>query len=103
MVPPYQRDPIRVPDFQAEQQQEALQRVEPPVHEVAHEQIVRIWDISPNPKQLHEVMELSVNVPAYGNWRIDLDDIAFLDEQLSRLEAQFADLWFWDRSAGAQF
>ena len=87
MVSSYQSDPVRVPDFQAEQQQEAFQRVEAPVYKVAHEQVIRIWDVSPNPEQLHEVMKLPVDVTAYCNWRIDLYDIAFLDEQLSRLEA----------------
>lgn len=47
-------------------------------------------------------MELSVDVAAYCDWRIDLYDIAFFDEELASLVGQFTNLGFWYRSTGAQ-
>lgn len=43
-----------------------------------------------------------MDIAAYCDWRIDLDDIAFFDKELARLIGQFANLGFWDRSTGAQ-
>jgi len=84
-----------------------------------HEQIVGIGDIAANPKQLHEIMELAVNITAYledgvrmvkysevsrkatyRDWRRDSHNIALLDEELPGLVAEFPDLRFGYRPAG---
>ena len=48
-------------------------------------------------------MELPVYVAAYCDWSIDLDDVAFFDEELPGFVAEFANLRFGDCSAGAEF
>lgn len=67
-----------------------------------HEQVVRVRDVTADAEQLHEVVELAVDVAAYCNRRIDADDVALLDQQLARLVAQLADLVLGDGPARAQ-
>lgn len=43
-----------------------------------------------------------MDIAAYCDWRIDLYDIAFFDEELARFVGQFTNLRFWYRSTGAQ-
>ena len=43
-----------------------------------------------------------MDVATYCDWRIDLYDVAFFDEELARLVGQFADLRFRDCSTSAQ-
>ena len=101
MVPSYQRDPIRIPHLQTQQQQKALQRIEAAVHKVAHEQVVGVRDVAAHAKQFHQVVELAVDVAAYCDGGVDGDDVAFFDEQFTGFVAEFADLGFGDRAAGA--
>lgn len=103
MISSYQCYPIRVPNLQAQQQQETLQRVKTSVHEIAHEEVIRIWHISTDSEKLHQVMELAVYVAAYCDWSIDLNDVAFFDKELPGFVAKFANLGFGDCSAGAEF
>ena len=44
-----------------------------------------------------------MDVSAYCDGGVDLDDIAFLDEELTGLVAEFADLGFGNCTAGAEF
>ena len=47
-------------------------------------------------------MKLAMNVAANGDRRIDGDDIALFDQELTRLVAEFANLRFGDQAAGPQ-
>jgi hypothetical protein len=69
---------------------------------VTHEQVVRVRDITADAEQLHEVVELAVDVAADCHGRIDADDVALLDQQLARLVAQLAHLVLGDGPARAQ-
>ena len=57
-----QGDILRVPNFECEQQEECLHRVEASVDKVAHEQIVGSGAVVAHPEQLHQVVELPVNI-----------------------------------------
>jgi hypothetical protein len=46
-------------------------------------------------------MELAVYITAYCDWRVDLHDVAFFDQELAGFVAEFTDLGFGYRSAGA--
>jgi hypothetical protein len=94
--------PIWIPDFEAEEQEKGFERVEPPIDEVAHEEVIRVWNIAANAEEFHQVMELAVDVTAYRDGGVDGDDIAFFDEQFSRFVAEFSDLGFGDWSTGAE-
>lgn len=47
-------------------------------------------------------MELTVDIAADGHGSVNGHDIAFLDQELTRLVAQFAHLAFGDQAAGPQ-
>lgn len=47
-------------------------------------------------------MELAVDIAADGHGSVNGHDIAFFDQELTRLVAQFADLAFGDQAAGPQ-
>ena len=71
MVPSYQCDAVGVADFETEEEEEGFERIEAPVNEVAHEEIVCVWYIATDSKQLHQVVELAMYVAAYCDGRID--------------------------------
>ena len=85
-----------------------------------HEEVFRVGRVAAHAEELHEIMELTVDVTAYlatyqlrfhreiesrsvthRHWRRDCHDITLLDQELSRLVAYLADLGFGDRLAGA--
>ena len=51
--------------LQREKQQKSLYAVVPPVHKVPQEEVVLVRTLSPHLEQLHEVVELPVDIPAY--------------------------------------
>lgn len=102
MVSSYQGNAIRVAHFEAQEQEERLNRIEAPVNEVAHEKVVGIGDVTANPEEFHQVVELAMNIAAYRDWSIHADHVSFLDQKLSCLVAELANLGFRDRSAGSQ-
>jgi hypothetical protein len=93
-----------------------------------HKQIVCIRDVSSDAEQLHQIMELAVDIAAYLRApkldraqtqpspfptpdsleiaycyrRVDRDDVPLFDEQLPRLVAELADFVFGYRPACAQ-
>jgi hypothetical protein len=51
-----------VPHLECQQQQEGFYAVEAPVHEVPHEEVVGLGAVTPNLEQLHQVIELTMDV-----------------------------------------
>jgi hypothetical protein len=51
-----------MPYLECQQQQEGFYAVEASVHKVPHEQVVGLGAVAPNLKQLHQVIELTVDV-----------------------------------------
>lgn len=47
-------------------------------------------------------MELAVDVAAYCDWGVDLNDVTFLDEEFARFVAEVADSGFRDGLAGSE-
>lgn len=47
-------------------------------------------------------MELPVYVAAYCDWSVDLDDVAFFNQQLARFVAEVTDGGFGDGFAGSK-
>ena len=62
MVSSNQGNPVLVPDLKREQKKEGLYRMEPSVNKVAHEDVVCLGAVPADLKELHEVVELAVNV-----------------------------------------
>lgn len=71
MVPPNERYPVWIPDFEAKEQEKGFERVETSVNEIAHEEVICIRDIAANTKQFHQVVELTVDISAYCNRRVN--------------------------------
>lgn len=102
MVPANERHAVWVPNFEAEQEEEGLERVEPAVDKVAHEEVVRVGDVAADAEELHQVVELAVDVAAYCHGRVDGHDVAFFDEELAGFVAELADVVFGDGAAGSE-
>ena len=64
MVAPQERHARGVPSFQQEEEGEGFERVEAPVHEVAHEDVRGGRDFAARGKQFEQVVELAVDVAA---------------------------------------
>lgn len=60
-------DPVAVSDLEGYQKRHRLDRVVTAVNIVAHEEIIGRRQLTANSEELHQVMELAVNVAAYGN------------------------------------
>lgn len=109
MVSSYESDAVRVSYFEAEKQQKRFERVETAVHKVAcrsrwsasvtfslfhptsagqsklppltHEKIVGVRYVAAHAKQLHQIMELPVYVPAYRYRRVHSHHVGLFDEE----------------------
>lgn len=68
--------------FETQQQLESLHRVEASVDEVAHEDVSGVWNFAALVEQLEQVVELTMNVSANGDWCFDRLHIALLNEDL---------------------
>ncbi len=97
VVASYQRDPVRIPHFQCQQQQESLYGVKTSIDKVSHEKVIRLGTHATVFEQLHEVEKLTVDVTADRNGRIDVLDVAFFNEDFSCFETELFDLCFGER------
>jgi hypothetical protein len=70
MVSPQNSDPVFKSDFQSDQQSNCLDRVVTSVYIISHKQIVCIWTLSTDFEQLHQIMELTVNISAHCDWAL---------------------------------
>jgi len=102
MIAPNQSYPVWIPHLQAQQQEERFEGIESAVDEIAHEEIIRIWHIASYAEELHQIVELPVDVTAYRDGCVDSNDISLFNQEFAGLVAEFADLGFWDRPARAQ-
>ena len=90
MVAADEGDAVGVADFEAEEEEEAFEGVETAVDKVTHEEVVCIGDVTAYAEELHQVVELAVDVATYRNGGVDLHDVAFFDQELARFVAKFA-------------
>ena len=87
---------LGVAHFQSHQQRNCFQRVVASVYKITHEQVVGERDISAYGEQLDEVVELSVDVSADGDWGSDWRGVGLLHEDGSGLFCDELDLFFGD-------
>mmetsp|Transcript_6523 Transcript_6523/g.14256 ORF Transcript_6523/g.14256 Transcript_6523/m.14256 type:complete len:206 (-) Transcript_6523:14-631(-) len=80
------------PHFEGHQQRDRLHGVVATVHVVAHEQVVRVRRLSSDAEQLHQVVELPVDVTTDGHGAVDRLNILFLDQNVASFVAQLLDL-----------
>lgn len=59
-----ERHAVWVADFEAEEEEEGFKGVETAVDEVAHKEVIGVWDVAADAEELHEVMKLAVDVAA---------------------------------------
>ena len=52
-------------NLEGDEEGDSLDAVVASVHIVAHEQVVGVGRLAPDPEQLHQVVELAVHVPAH--------------------------------------
>lgn len=62
MVTTNKRNAFRIAHLEREQKQERLDRVEAAIDEVSHENVVGLRAVTADAEQLHEIIELSVDV-----------------------------------------
>lgn len=100
-------DTILVADLECHQQGHSLDRVVATVHIVAHEQIVGVRRIAANAEQLHQVVELAVDVTADRDRATDRLDIGLLHQDLASLcffiHIYELDVSFWPGKRVYQF
>lgn len=52
-------------NLKGQQEQESLNTVVAPVHEIPHKQIICFWNITTNFKKLFEIIELAVDISTH--------------------------------------
>ena len=78
MVSSQNSDPILEPHLQSDQQGHRLDRVVPSVDVVAHKEVVSVRRLTTDLEQLHQVMELTVDVSTDSDWALDWLYVALL-------------------------
>lgn len=87
MITSDQRDQIRIANFICKQQEERLNTIEPAVYKISQEKIAYARNISAISKKLQQVIELSMNIAANCDGRVDTLNVPFLHQDLSCLWA----------------
>ena len=82
MVSSQDCDPGAEPDLEGDEERDSLHAVVSSVHVVAHEQVVCVRRLSSDPEQLHQVMELSMNISAHSHRTFHCLDIALFGQDL---------------------
>lgn len=50
------------------QETDCLHGIVSSINIVSHEEVISIWGLSPDPKQLHEVMKLTMDISTHRHW-----------------------------------
>jgi hypothetical protein len=79
-------------DLEEEDVEEGLHAIEPAVHVVPHEQVVRVRQLPADLEDLQQVEELPVGVSAHSHWRPDMHQVGLLTQDLLGLLADGFDL-----------
>lgn len=69
----------------------ALSQTIVPSGRLTEEQVVCVWAKAPNPENLKQVKELSMNIPHHSDRCFDMNDVALLHEQFLGLGADGLD------------
>lgn len=72
--------------LQRNQERNCLHRIVASVNIVSHEEIVSVWRLPSNLKQLHQVMELTMDISTDCHWTSHLLHVGFLCKDLLGLK-----------------
>jgi len=89
MIAAQQGHILGVTRLQTQQQRQGLDAIMAAVHKIAHENIARLWYFPPTSKELEQVKELAVDVPADRDGASDRLDVAFFDQDFFDLCFKF--------------
>ena len=96
VVPSDEGDEVGVSHFVGQEEQEGLDAVEASVDEIPQEEVAHFGHISPVLEELEEVVELTMDVAADGDWRVDSLHVALLDQDLPSFGAEVLDFLLAD-------
>ena len=102
VIAPDERDAIRITNFQGQQEQKGLYGVEAAIDKVAHEEVICIGDVAADFEELFEVVELSVDVAADGDGRVDALDVGLFNEDFPGFGAERLHLGLFDDFTSSQ-
>ena len=91
MISPNQSNLIPIPNLQRQKQKESLYRMEPPIDEITHENIISFWTISSDLKQLHQIIELAMDISANSYWCFNILNVTFLKQNIPSHITQISD------------
>ena len=74
------------PDFESDQQGHCLNAIVASIDVIAHEEIVRLWDLSSDSEQLHQIVELTMDVTTDCHWHWNSSYVCLLTENLFSLK-----------------
>jgi len=83
---------VFITDFQSDEKSDSLHGIVTTIHVITHEQVIRIWTLTAYLEQLHEVMELAMDVTADGDGASHFLHIRLLGKNFLRLLAEGLDL-----------
>ena len=87
------------PHLQSDQERDSLDRVVATIDVITHEEVVGIWRLAANSKELFQIMELAMNVTADCDRGSNSLDVGLIDQDLLSLLAQGPDGFFRKRLA----
>lgn len=94
MIASQDRDTVLEAHLERDEKCDCLDTVVTAIDVVTHEEVVRIGGLAANLEKFTQVVELSVDVTANGDWRTHLLDIRLIDEDFLGLVAEDLDLTF---------
>eukprot|EP00308_Calcidiscus_leptoporus_P002443 CAMPEP_0119404168 /NCGR_PEP_ID=MMETSP1334-20130426/143758_1 /TAXON_ID=127549 /ORGANISM="Calcidiscus leptoporus, Strain RCC1130" /LENGTH=121 /DNA_ID=CAMNT_0007428127 /DNA_START=1282 /DNA_END=1643 /DNA_ORIENTATION=- len=90
---------MRISGLEKQQQRHRLHAIVPPVYEVAHKYVTRLWTFSPRPEEFKQIVELSMDVAADSDWALHRLHGRLLKHQLLHILAQVLEVELWQQLA----
>lgn len=80
MVATQNGDSVLEAHFESYKQSDSLYTVVAAIDVITHEEVVCVWRLTSNFEKLTQVMELTVNITTYGDWRTHLLHVWLIDQ-----------------------
>ena len=78
-------EPVPIAHFEANEQSDSLDRVVASVDVISHEQVVCVRGVASDLEELHQVVELSMDITADSDWAPDWLHVGLVLEDVFRL------------------